>query len=145
MKKVLSAILIVSILCSSPCITAAASDDLIAPQESAYLSSYMAKLEQGSAAGDINISYMVFAARTGLTQIGVSEIRIYSGGTRVKTIIGTVVNGLMITNDNAHYGTYTFHGEPGATYYAVVIVKAMDSAGSDSRSITTNTIVAPTR
>lgn len=145
MKKVLSTILVLCILFSSLNVVVNAADDPFVPLESAYLSSYFATLSQGNSAGEIDISFRVFAARTGLTQIGVSEIRIYTGGSRVKTIIGTVVNGLMATNTNSHHGDYIYRGEPGATYYAVVIVKAMDSSGSDSRHITTNTIVAPTR
>ncbi len=145
MKKVLAAILVLCCLFSMLNTAAVAADEPFAPQASEYLSYYSASLEQGSGAGNINVVYMVFSGRTGLTQIGVSQIKIYCNGTLIKTIIGTVVNGLMVTNDNSHYGTYVFRGEPGATYYAVVTVKAMDSAGSDNRSITTNTITAPTR
>lgn len=145
MKKILSAVLVLCSLLSSLNIVVTAADDSFVPLDSAYLSSYFATLLQGDSAGEIDISFRVFAARTGLTQIGVSEIRIYTGGARVKTIIGTVVNGLIATNTNSHHGDYIFRGEPGAAYYAVVIVKAMDSAGSDSRHITTNEIIAPTK
>lgn len=144
MKKLLSAVLVLCILLSSFSVFATAADAPIAPQASAYLSYYTASLSQGKHAGDINLSFIVFAARTGLTQIGVSEVRVYTGGARVKTIRGTVVNGLITTHDNSHYGDYTIHGEPGATYYAVVTVRAMDASGSDSRNITTNVITAPT-
>ena len=79
MKKVLSTILVLCILFSSLNVVATAADDPFVPLESAYLSSYFATLSQGNSAGEIDISFRVFAARTGLTQIGVSEIRIYTG------------------------------------------------------------------
>ena len=145
MKKFLSAILILSIFLSLSNITAAAADVPIDTRASTYFSGYYAFLSQGTSAGEIKVSYSVSSSRSDLTQIGVSQIKVYCNGTRVKTIIGTVVNGLMVTNATSHSGTYTIRGDAGASYYTVVTVKAMDSSTSATHDITTNTVTAPTK
>lgn len=78
-----------------------------------------------------------------MTKIGVSTIKIYElDGDRITTIYGTTRNGL-ITSGSSIAGTYTYEGTPGSYYYAEVTVFAENETESDSKTITTNTIKAP--
>lgn len=105
-----------------------------------YLAQYGAALIATDTKGKYDIYYDVTATKTSDT-IGVSKIKIYkSDGSYVTTITGTVNNGLIIENDCCHAGVYTRYGVSGNSYYAEVTVFAKRGSGSDSRTITTNTI-----
>ncbi len=133
--------LILSIMCFCQIASAAESP----ARASLYLSSYGAYLsaESSSYTGTLNIEFDVVAAQRS-DYVGVSELIIYkSNGSRVAAITGSTRNGLLRANALAHAYTYLYNGTPGTSYYAVVTVYAEKDGGSDSRTITTNTCVAP--
>lgn len=143
MKRILSAVLVLCILFSALSVPAKAADDPPITRASEYLSSYWGYLTPGDGAGEIILSFDVFSARTGITKIGVSQLRVYIGSTRVLTIEGTTANGLMAENQRSHNSSYVLHLKPGATYYAAITVTAGDANGSDSKNMTLNTVTAP--
>lgn len=105
-----------------------------------YLAQYGAALIATDTKGQYDIFFDITATTTS-DSLGVSQIKIYkSNGTYVTTIKGTVANGLIIEDDCSHTGVYTRYGVSGNSYYAEVTVFAKRGSGSDSRTITTNTI-----
>ena len=143
MKRILSAALIFCLLLAALSSPVIAGNDVSGTRASAYLARYRVTLSQGDAPGELQLSFNVTAGRTEITKIGVSQIRVYSGGQRVLTVNGSIANGLLAANRFTHAGDYTLHLTPGVSYYAVVTVMAMDNAGSDSRNVTTSTVTAP--
>ena len=142
MKRTFSALLAALMLVS--CL-GTASGAVIEPfRASDYLSSYAAFISAGDNAREINIGYDV-SANTLASLVGVYKIVIYkANGTQVSVVNGSVANGLLRMNWNSHGGEYIYKGATsGTSYYAVVTVYASDSSGSDSRSITTDTVKAP--
>lgn len=130
---------IITISCSGS-VFATSSDMLRA---SPTLNSYSAILKTGSSSGVVRISYDVIANKNA-SSLGISSIVIYkSNGSYVDTITGTVSNGLIATNSVSHTSSYSYPGNSGTSYYAVVTVFATIDGVTDSRTITTNTIKAP--
>ena len=141
MKKrvVLTLLSVVAVVCSCSRVRAAT----VQPRASAYLSRYIATLSEGNAPGQLNIAFSVTASRV-MTKVGVSRIDIYrSNGTYVTSINGSTANGLLALSTMHHSGTYTYNGISGVSYYAIVTVYAGDTTGSDTRTVTTNTVKAP--
>jgi hypothetical protein len=110
---------------------------------SAYIYMTGASVTQGSSAGKINVHYSI----TGMGMmdiIGVLCIEVYkSNGTLYTTIYGTTSNGLLLNNDFVHGGTYTVNCVAGNSYYCEVTLIAAKNGGGDTRTIRTQTIVAP--
>lgn len=132
-----SLILLIATLCP------AASAIDISPRASDYLNSYGASMYQGSSSGSVRVAFTVLATKHS-DYVGVSQLVIYkSNGTRAATITGTVGNGLLREDAATHAGSYTYYGEPGISYYAILTMYAERDGGSDSRSYLTNTIKAP--
>lgn len=132
-------LVILLIICAIP--TSASTFSQI--RASKYLNSYFAMLDQGTTAGNLSLSFSVVATGK-MNLVGISRINVYkANGTFVETITGTVANGLLGASDMHHSGNYTYHGTPGTSYYFAVTVYAGDSTGSDSRTVTTNTVKAP--
>lgn len=111
---------------------------------SEYLSSYGGYIEQGTTStGSLVINFTVAGVEPS-DRIGVSQIIIYkANGSRVATIQGSVSNGLLRENALIHMSSYSYNGQPGVSYYAVLTMYAERDGGSDSRTYTTNTCAAP--
>lgn len=95
--------------------------------------------------GKIAIDFGVFAKRD-MQSIGAKKIVIQekngSTWTDVATKNGTIYNGLLDSNVDSYSSTYTYAGTSGKTYRAIVTVYAKDALGDDSRTVTTNSVVA---
>ena len=128
-------------LTASLCQSASAIE--LSPRASLYLDGYGAGIYPGSTGGAVYIEFIVTATRPS-DYVGVSELIIYkSSGVRAATITGTVSNGLLRKDATAFLGSYTYYGEPGGKYYAVLTMYAERDGGSDSREYLTTTCTAP--
>lgn len=142
MKKILSLILVVALILPMAFSTAKAVEP-IEPYASAYLSFYTASISTSEDSGKIILSFYVSSGRLGMTKVGVTGIEVYrTDGTRVKTIMGTVGNGLVGENCVSYGRDYTISLAAGTYYYCIVTVMAGNDTGSDSRRVTTNTVMA---
>lgn len=111
---------------------------------SAYISMTSASATEGNSAGKINVNYSITGMGM-MDTIGVLCIDVYkSNGTLYKTVFGTTSNGLLLNNDFVHAGTYTVNCVAGNTYYCEVTLIAAKNGGGDTRTIQTQTVVAPT-
>lgn len=116
----------------------------ISVQASDYISSYAAWASAGSG-GKVYIYYDIDAtgdvARLGAKLI---VVQVLDAGvwTNVKTVTGTLSNGMLISNDNSHTGGIVYQGTAGKSYRAVVTVYAGPTSGGDSRIVTTNSVTA---
>ena len=63
--------------------------------------------------------------------------------TTVQSKIGTIDNGMLDDNDWTHTGYKGFNVTSGRLYRAVVTFYAERDGGSDSRTVTTNSVTAP--
>lgn len=94
---------------------------------------------------EVIISFDVLAtdymALIGSTCIVVQE-KNGSNGTGVATYFGSVANGILASNRDAHAGNITYVGTSGKQYRALVTVYAENSSGDDSRTIVTNSVTA---
>lgn len=113
-------------------------------QASDYIMAYAAWVEAGSG-GKIYVYYDIDATRT-WPRVGAKlmVVQMQDAGTwtPVQTTTGTLSNGLLISNDSSHFGSWVYSGTVGNTYRAVVTVYAGPISGGDSRVITTNSVVA---
>lgn len=113
-------------------------------QASDYIISYTAWAVAGSG-GKVYIYYNIDATRT-WPRVGVKlmVVQMQDAGTwtPVQTTTGTLSNGLLLSNDSSHAGSWVYSGTVGNTYRAVVTVYAGPVSGGDSRIITTNSVVA---
>lgn len=111
---------------------------------SAYILMSGASVTQGSSAGKINVHYSITGMGI-MDTIGVLWIDVYnSSGVLYTTIYGYTSNGLIKNNECVHAGTYTVNCVPGNSYYCEVTLVATKDGGGDTRTIQTQTIVAPT-
>lgn len=116
----------------------------VSPQASNYISSYSAWANAGSG-GAVYIYYDVdatgYVARVGAKLIVVQTLD--AGVWKdVKTITGTVSNGMLVSNASSHLGGIVYQGTAGNSYRAVVTVYAGPISGGDSRIVTTNSVTA---
>lgn len=126
-------ILMLSLFCGSAKAATYSSD---------YLKSYDASLSTGSQAGELSLDFSV-SARSSVKTIGISSIAVYtSGGTYVKTINGSISNGLLASQTFCHEGTYTVDVTPGQSYYLRLTFAARDTYSGDSKSYITNVATA---
>lgn len=134
-KKIIVSLLVISLTFISICGGAMANT-----KASDYLTEYGAALIATQTKGKYDVFFDITATDTS-DSLGVSQIKIYkSDGTYVTTIKGTTENGLVREGSCSHTGVYTRYGVSGNSYYAEVTVFAKRGSGSDSRTITTNTI-----
>lgn len=137
-KRLDSFILALSFMCVLCSGIAAA----VEPKASDILSSYNVAGAKGSNTGEFLIKYDVQADLRGT--IGVESIEIYkSNGIYVTTIYADDENGLLESGVYRSSGGYTYTGEAGASYYAVVTISARSGSIYDSRLITTDIIKTP--
>lgn len=138
MKRRITILLVISLLISVTCCFAAANTTA-----SDYLADYGTALFASKTKGYYDIYFDVTATDTS-DSLGVSQVKIYkSDGTYVTTIKGTTENGLVREGSFSHTGVYTRAGVSGNSYYAKVTIFAERGGGSDSRTITTNTVKVP--
>lgn len=136
-------VLMLSIMMAVPA-AAASSDGDVSAQASDYIDSYTAWASAGSN-GQVYIYYNIeatgYVARVGAKLI---VVQVLDAGVwkDVKTITGTLSNGMLVSNAAAHAGNIVYQGTAGNSYRAVVTVYAGPVSGGDSRIITTNSVTA---
>jgi len=140
-KRIVSLLLMVSLMLSFGCVTASAAE--IMPLASTTITSYSASVAAGRNSGEIKISYEIQAKNVAST-IGISTVKVYKAdGSYVTTIYGSTSNGLLGSNSNYRSSTYTYKGTSGTSYYTVITFKATVGSETDTKEFTTNTIKAP--
>lgn len=141
MKKRLFSLFCITLLITSLVTTAKAGS--IQPYASDYLAKYTIAMGPGSNAGELLLAYSVVGTGNATTT-GIKKLDVYkANGTYVTTIYGTTSNKLLRSSSSYNSGTYTYKGVSGTSYYMLVTVYAGDSYGSDTRTVTTNTVKAP--
>lgn len=116
---------------------------LAATQDSPTLGSYGVWAYTGDNSGELDIDYRVQANKTA-SSLGISVLEIYTGnGLYVDTIYGDTTNRLMANNLSGINRTYTYHGDPNTTYYAIATVEATIGDKYDSRRVVTDFATTP--
>jgi hypothetical protein len=109
-----------------------------------YLDNYSASAQAGTN-HKVLISFDVNATRI-MNSVGASQIvvQVNNNGvwTGVSTYTGSISNGMLAANNLSNTGSISYFGIAGKQYRARVTVYAGNSTGSDSRTITTNTVTA---
>lgn len=148
MKRALSFVLTIAFaisLCVCAVEAAPIMDESIAPMRASDYFSYYSADATGGTEGDVAISINIGATRA-MNSIGATKIVIQEkAGNRWQeayTKIGTIYNGLLDSDTSSFCGSYTYSGTSGKTYRAIVTLYVKDAFGSDSRTVTTNSIVA---
>lgn len=81
-----------------------------------------------------------------MDSIGISRLviqeKVDGKWTSLPTIWGSTSNGLVSENSIAYIDNYTHEGTTGVEYRAIATVFAEKDGGSDSRTITTNSVTA---
>ena len=100
-----------------------------------YYDADMVSGGKGTAYIDFSIGSSKFA-----DELGVDVIKIYtSAGRHVKTVYGSIANGLICTDDSWHNDSYEV-SLPAGSYYAKVTVFATAGSLTDSRTVTTSIV-----
>jgi hypothetical protein len=140
MKKRIFSIISAILLLSMVFTTAASAGVLRASQ---YFSSYSVGADANAGTGKVRISFSVVATGTS-TKVGASSIVIQrkSGSTwsNVQTYNSTTTTSLMGSNSTAYANSVTYSGTSGYEYRANVTLYVQQSSGSESVSVTTNTV-----
>lgn len=137
-------VLILSVMLMVPVSAADSSEGDISAQASDYIDAYTAWASAGSS-GKVYIYYDIdatgYVARVGAKLI---VVQVLDAGvwTNVKTITGTISNGMLASNVTSHTGNIVYQGTAGNSYRAVVTVYAGPTSGGDSRIVTTNSVTA---
>lgn len=109
-----------------------------------YFDTYIIDTTSG-AKGEVVVNFRIYTTDV-MSSIGVKKIVIQEkSGTRWQeafTKQGTSSNGLLDKGADEFSGSYTYKGESGKTYRAIVTICAEDSFGSDSRTVTTRSVIA---
>ncbi len=138
-RRVLSILLAIALM-----LTTALPGLAVEPRASEYIDTYMAVLNSGTESGVMRLSYCVMSAKSDITRIGVYKYILYkSDGSYVRTVYGTVANGLLRTSGMSVNTSVSISGTSGESYYAVVTLIVGDANGSDTRTVTTATVVCP--
>ena len=94
-----------------------------------------------SANGNGKVSVQYDISGTGvMDEIGVKTITIYENGVSVKTFTYTTTPSMMAYNKSSHYGSVSYNGVSGKSYYAIVTFWAGKQGGGDSRTPTHSTL-----
>ena len=137
MKRILSTF-IATVLLITCCIGTSLAASEVDTYASLTLSYYYAEMFNGGK-GTASIDFYVSSNKF-VDEIGVDSIKIYeSDGDYVKTISGTISNGLIGLDSYEHGDFYDVSLSPGS-YYAKVTVFATLGSVTDSRTITTSTV-----
>jgi hypothetical protein len=116
----------------------------IQPHASSYLFQYSASVTaagSGQVKIDFEVDAMSLADLVGATSIVVQK-KNGSSWTNVQTYAGTTANSMLGSDCLSHCSSKTYSGTSGGEYRAVVTVYAKIGSGSDSKSVTTNSIIA---
>lgn len=134
LAKAVALVLVFSLM--TPCSAMAATQDMIQPYASSYLTAYNTYIcNVGS--GKIQIWYEVCA--TGyMDEVGVLSIRLYESSdnstwTWVKTFTHEKYSSMLATNDNYHCSYVSYHGTVGKYYKAYVCIWAGKNGSGNTR------------
>ena len=124
--------------------TAFAANQEFVPYASTYFSSYNAEvIPEGD--GDISIEYTV-QAKTKMLELGASKVVIQekSGSTwdDVKTYSKSTTPSLIAENRTIFTKTLSYSGDSNKEYRAIITFYAKNSAGTSTRTYTTDSITA---
>lgn len=135
----ISFLLVFILLLSS--VSMAAAPEFDHTQESAYIINKSGSVVP-TGNGYMTIQFSILG--TGIMEmIGALHISLYkSNGTLVKSYDYWNYSSMMGYNDYVHYGTVSYHGVSGQSYYAVITFYARNSSGSGNRIYTTATVTA---
>jgi hypothetical protein len=116
----------------------------VSPFASNYIANYYATVT-AIGGGDVQVGFWVSGTRT-MDSIGSTIIYLYekngSSWTQVHTYNYVQYPDLVGYDTNYHSGTVSYSGVSGKQYYAAVYLRASLDGGSDSRLVTTSTVVA---
>ncbi|NLV23088.1 MAG: hypothetical protein GXY49_14100 [Syntrophomonadaceae bacterium] len=116
----------------------------VSPKASDYLTYYWASAYTGT--NSSVIIYFDVDATGYMDLVGASYIVIQRNDSgvwkNVAAYLGSTSNGMLAANTYSHVGSFTYNGTSGKQYRALVTVYACDAYGSDSRTVTTNSITA---
>ncbi len=109
-----------------------------------YLDDYAATADTGTS-GEVVISFDVNATRV-MDSVGASYIVIQENNSGVwkgvASYFGSTANGMLAADTDSHMGSIAYVGTLGKQYRALVTVYAGNSTGSDSRTVTTDSVTA---
>lgn len=108
-----------------------------------YICSYNAYIV-ADGNGKVSVWFSIDGTGAKMDEIGATKVIIYdaSTGSAVKTFLNTSTPGMLGTKKYTHTGSVTYQGTPGTSYYATAWLWAGKDGKGDSRSQTTNTVVA---
>ena len=117
---------------------------LLAPvaqaRASAYIFSYAISVCPD---GNGKVSAWFDVSGTGtMEELGTKTITIYENGTAVKSFSYLSTPSMMAYNTAFHYGSVSYDGVKGKSYYAIATFWAAKQGGGDSRTKQSATIVA---
>ena len=138
-KVLIVTLLIVAVI--SPTVAMAATPQL--PTSNAYISSFDNKMT-ATGGGQIKIEFETWGMGT-VDKLGVSVISVYNQNGWVYTfsMSNPAYTDKMIGYDKlVFYGSVTYNGNAGDTYYAIVTHYAAKGTGSGTEILTTNSVVA---
>jgi hypothetical protein len=143
MKKRIFSVISATLLFSLIFTTAASAGVLRASQ---YFSNYSTGADANVGTGKVKINFSVVA--TGISDnIGASSIVIQrkngSTWTNVYTYSSSTTTSLLGSSCVSHAGSVTYSGTSGYEYRANVTLFVQQGSGSESKSLTTNTVTAP--
>jgi hypothetical protein len=111
---------------------------------SLYLSSYSAwatAKNNGNVQIDFDVAAKSLADKVGVTQI-INQKKNGSSWNDVHTFSSNTTSGMLASNALFNCGDVTYAGTAGGEYRAVVTVYAKIGSGSDSKTVTTNSVTA---
>lgn len=133
MKKKATALLLAVLLLSSMMTTALASDSLIVPYASDYLSG-CAITTAPEGKRKITVEYTVYGTDD-MTELGATKVQIQRYDTTGdKWVHYTYLAGSSTKNDSSHSASVYFYGTAGVEYRAIIYAYAKNSTGGDSRA-----------
>lgn len=143
MKKTMRTFLLIILTISLMSTTVAFAESQLAPQSNAYISSFDDKI---SAIGDgkIKVEFETWGMGT-MDKVGASVVKIYDQDGWVYTfnMSNSAYTSQMIGTKAVHfYGSVTYQGVEGNTYYATVTHYAAKGTGSGTENYTTKSVVA---
>lgn len=137
-RTLLLMVLIISIMSTSVVMAYA-----VTPRSNAYVSSFDNKI---TAIGNGKVKIEFDTSGTGtMDKIGASTIKVYDQNGWVYSFFmsNSAYTSQMIGTKSTHfYGSVTYQGVEGNTYYATVTHYAAKGSGSGTEDLTTNSVVA---
>ncbi len=140
------ALFVALLQCMVSCVTAFAVDteDYSIARASDYLnyySAYAVTISKGEVIFEFEVDGVRRMDSVGVIRLVIQE-KVDGKWTSLPTIGGTTENGLITESSTAHIGEYVHETDSGTECRAIVTVYAEKGGGSDSRTITTNSVTA---